>query len=211
MRQGLYRTFGRALLPPEPGLTDTLRVAADFLEAQDLTPFVFYPQWLSFREALVEPPDDLHLATSYVRLFASGVDHALCPPTESWYKTDARIGESAELVAAVEADYRMLGLAAVGSAEPPDHAATQLEAMSALCGRESLAWRSRQDPEVATILERQDRFLRTHLATWFGDFAARVREVGEDAWYLSVTDVVDAFVIQEVDLVRALRRQMGAP
>jgi TorA maturation chaperone TorD len=191
-------------------LTDTLQAAADYLEAQDLTRFAFYPQWLSFRGALVAAPDDNQLATSYVRLFASGVDGALCPPTESWYKTDARTGESAELVAAVEADYRALGLAAVGTAEPPDHAATQLEAMSALCGRESAAWRARQDPDAATILERQDRFLRTHLATWFGDFAARVRESDENGWYRSVTEVVDAFVIQEVDLVRALRRQMGA-
>lgn len=210
IRQGLYRTFGRALLPPEEGLTETLAAAVDYLEAQDLTRFAFYPHWLTFRNALREPPTSDELATTYVRLFASGVDGALCPPTESWYKTDARVGGTAELVAALEADYRALGFAAVGIAEPPDHAATQLEAMSALCGQEAEAWRTRQDPEAAASLERQDRFLRTHLATWFGDFAARVRNADQKGWYRAVTQAVDAYVVQEADLVRALRRQMGA-
>jgi len=208
-RQALYRMFGRALLPPEAGLTDTLRAAAEFLETQDLTHFTFYPQWLSFRSALVDSPDDAELATTYVRLFASGVDGALCPPTESWYKTDARVGGVAVLVAAIEAEYRALGLAVVGTAEPPDHAATQLEALSALCGREATAWRIDQHPDAAAALERQDRFLRAHLATWFGDFAVRVRDADRDGWYRSVTEAANAFVTQEVDLVRAMRRQMG--
>lgn len=209
-RQGLYRTFGRALLPPEAGLTDTLRGAADYLEQQDLARFVFYPHWLSFRSALSHAPVLDELATTYVRLFASGVSGALCPPTESWYKANARTGETAELVAALEADYRALGFAAVGTAEPPDHAATQLEALSALCGQEAVAWRSRNDPEAAAALERQDRFLRAHLATWFGDFAARVRGADPGGFYEAVAVVADAFIVQEADLVRALRREMGA-
>ncbi len=209
-RQGLYRTFGRALLPPEEGLTVTLQAAADYLEAQDLTHFAFYPYWLSFRSALADPPAVDELATTYVRLFASGVDGALCPPIESWYKTEARFGGTAKLVAALEADYRGLGLAVVGTAEPPDHASTQLEAMSALCAREAEAWRGSRDPDAADALGCQDRFLRAHLATWFGDFAARVRSADPDGWYHAVTKAVDAFVIQEADLVRAMRRQMGA-
>lgn len=209
-RQGLYRTFGRALLPPEEGLTETLQGAADYLEAQDLTRFAFYPHWLTFRRALVDCPTTDELATTYVRLFASGVDGALCPPTESWYKSDARVGGSAELVAALEADYRALGLAAVGTAEPPDHASTQLEAMSALCALEAAAWRTRQDPDAAAALGKEDRFLCAHLGTWFGDFANRVRDRDENGWYGAVTGAVDAFVVQEVDLVRALRRQMGS-
>lgn len=209
-RQGLYRTFGRALLPPESGVVETLAAAVDYLETRDLTRFAFYPYWLSFRSALAEAPAVDELAVTYVRLFASGVDGALCPPTESWYKTQARFGGTAELVAALEADYRVLGLAVVGTAEPPDHASTQLEAMSALCAREAQAWQTQQDPAAADALGYQDRFLRAHLATWFGDFAARVRIVDPDGWYRTVIEAADAFVIQEVDLVRAMRRQLGA-
>lgn len=209
-RQGVYRIFGRVLLPPEPGMAETLDAAADYLESKDLTQFAFYPYWLDFRGALAEAPEADELAVGYVRLFASGVDGALCPPTESWYKTEARFGGTAELVAALEADYHALGLAVVGTAEPPDHAATQLEAMSALCAQEAAAWRTRQDPAAAEALGRQDRFLRAHLATWFGDFAARVRSVDSSGWYRAATDAVDAFIIQEVDLVRGLRRQLGA-
>jgi TorA maturation chaperone TorD len=190
---------------------ETLAAAADYLETLDLTQFPFYSQWLGFRSAIADPPGHQELSVMYVRLFASGVDTALCPPTESWYKTDARIGGTAQLIAQVEADYRSLGLAALGTAEPPDHAATQLEAMSALCGQEAEAWTLRQDPDAAAALEKQDRFLRTRLATWFGDFAARVRSSDENGWYRAVTDAVDAFIVQEVDLVRAIRRQMGAP
>lgn len=210
VRRGLYRTFGRALLPPEDGLTDTLRAAAEFLEQQDLTSFAFYPYWLSFRAALSEAPADTDLATTYVRLFASGVDGALCPPTESWYKAEARQGEAAQLVAGLEADYRALGVVAVSTAEPPDHAAIQLEAMSVLCAQEAAAWRLHQDPDAAESLQHQDGFLRKHLATWFGDFASRVRDADHNGWYRTVIEAADAYVIQEVDFVRALRRQMGA-
>lgn len=209
-RQGLYRMFGRALLPPEDGLTERLRAAAEYLETRHLTRFAFYPHWLAFRSALLDAPTEAELATTYVRLFASGVDGALCPPTESWYKTDARGGESAELVAAVEQHYRALGFVPIGTAEPPDHAATQLEAMSGLCAREAAAWQARQDHETAAVLESEDQFLRSRLATWFGDFAARVRGTDRNGWYRAVTEVVDAYVVQEVDLVRALRGQMGA-
>jgi TorA maturation chaperone TorD len=208
VRQGLHRTFGKALLPPTHGLLATLRGAAEFLEAQDLTSFAFYPQWLEFRERLAAGDDESDLKTTYVRLFASGVDGALCPPTETWYKADARLGESARMMASLEADYRSFGLTTVGTAEPPDHAATELEAMSVLCARESMAWRSRRDPAVA--LGQQDRFLRSHLATWFGDFVARVRAADDGGWYHAVAIATDAYVIQEVDLVRALRRQLGA-
>jgi len=209
-RRGFYRMFGRALLAPEEGLTVMLQAAADYLEARDLTRFAFYPYWLSFRGALAEGPAIDDLATTYVRLFGSGVDGALCPPIESWYKTEARFGGTAQLVAALEADYRGLGLAVVGNAEPPDHASTQLEAMSALCAREAEAWRGSRDPDAADALGCQDRFLRSHLATWFGDFADRVRSADPDGWYHAVTEATDAFVVQEVDLVRAMRRQMGA-
>jgi len=209
-RQGLYRLFGKALLPPDGGVVSTLAAAAAYLEEQDLARFPFYAAWLSFRSALAIAPTVDELAVAYVRLFASGVDGALCPPTESWYKAEARFGGTAKLVAGLEADYRALGLAVVGTAEPPDHASTQLEAMSALCAREAEAWRTQQDPAAADTLEYQDRFLRDHLATWFGDFAARVHHTDPMGFYDAVTGAVDAFVIQEVDLVRAMRRQLGA-
>lgn len=209
-RQGLYRTFSRALLPPEEGMTATLAAAADYLETRDLMRFPFYREWTGFRAALDEAPSTKELATAYVRLFASGVNGALCPPTESWYKTDARGGGIGELVAAVERDYRALGFAPVRTAEPPDHAATELELMSGLCAREAVAWHARQDHEAAMVLEREERFLRSRLATWVGDFTARVESADAGGWYHAVVVAADSYVVQDVDLVRALGRQLGA-
>ena len=210
-RQGLYRLFGRVLLPPEEGLTQTLEAAAGYLEKRGLMRFPFYPHWSRFRVSLDHAPSTEALATTYVRLFASGVNGALCPPTESWYKADARGGGIAELVATVERDYRVLGFAPLGVAEPPDHAATELESMSGLCAREAVAWEARRDHEAAMILEGEERFLRARLATWFGDFAARVETSDAGGWYHAAIDATNAFIIQDVDLVRALRRQLVAP
>ena len=209
-RQGVYRLFGRALLPPEEGLMQTLRSAADYLETRDLVRFPFYRDWAGFRVALDQAPSTEEVAVAYVRLFASGVNGALCPPTESWYKTDARGGGTGELVAAVERDYRALGFAPIGIAEPPDHAATELEAMSGLCAREGAAWQTGQDHEAAMVLESEERFLRSRLATWFGDFAARVETADAGGWYHAVVIAADSYVVQDVDLVRALRKQLGA-
>lgn len=209
-RQGLYRMFSRALLPPDDELRRTLPIAAEYLEDENLTGFVFYPHWLSFRRVLLDIPPTAELQTTYVRLFASGVDGALCPPTESWYRTEARFGGTAELVAALEAEYRALGLTVVSTSEPPDHAATELEAMAALCAQEAEAWRTHNHAGAVDSLDRQDRFLHSHLAVWFGDFAARVRSTDPGGWYRTVTGTVDAFVTQEADLVRAMRHHLGA-
>jgi TorA maturation chaperone TorD len=209
-RRGIYRTFAKAMMPPDDGTIETLRTAAAHLEGHDLNRFAFYPHWIDFRIALDDAPTGDTLSAHYVRLFASGVDGALCPPVESWYRADARTGTAGALVSAVAADYGSLGFSAVNGAEPADHAATELEAMSLLCAQEADAWSNGQHPLAADALERQDRFLRTHLATWFGDFATDVAKA-DDGWYRAVTGAIDAYVIQEVDLVRAMRRQMGSP
>jgi len=208
-RQGLYRFFGGALLSPVPGLREALCGAVEYLDGLGLEHFPFLAEWRDLRTVL-ETAAGPDLNTEYVRLFASGVDGALCPPTESWYLAEAKGGGIATLVSDVEQAYREWGFSAANSAEPPDHASTELELMSALCAREAEAWRSGVTPEVAHCLHAEDRFLRTHLAVWFPHFADRVAAVDAASFYAAVVRTANAFVLHEVDLVRSLVRQVEA-
>jgi TorA maturation chaperone TorD len=209
-RQGRYRFFGGALLPPSPGLRETLANAAEYLDSLNLETFPFLGEWRAMRVVL-EAPAEEDLIREYVRLFASGVDGALCPPTESWYLTEAEGGGIATLVSEVEQAYRGWGFSATSASEPPDHAATELELMSALCSSEARAWQHDDSSGVAEWLRAEDQFLRSHLALWFPHYADRVAAVDAGAFYAAVVRTANAFVLHDVDLVRALRRQVEAP
>lgn len=45
LRQGLYRFFSLALVPPEPGALDQLAAAADLLDSLDPSRYAFWPDW----------------------------------------------------------------------------------------------------------------------------------------------------------------------
>jgi TorA maturation chaperone TorD len=208
LRQGLYRYFGEALLPPEPARLESLAAAGRFLEDVGLDRFAFYGSWRRFADAVVTATVD-QLAIEHVRLFSSGVDGALCPPTESFYRGEAKGGGIAIAIADVEQAYRRMGVSPPTGSETPDHAAVELEAMSALCRREAAARESGSLGAVASALVEEDRFLRAHLAVWFPEFRERVvASPSVDRFYRTLIEAVHAFVVHEVDLVALLRREI---
>ena len=52
LRQGLYRLFAGALLPPRQALLVELISAADLLEDMDPSRYAFFPEWQRFVELL---------------------------------------------------------------------------------------------------------------------------------------------------------------
>jgi TorA maturation chaperone TorD len=208
LRQGLYRYFGEALSPPGAARLESLDGAGQFLDEVGLNQFAFYGPWRRFADTVAATAVDL-LATEYVRLFDSGVDGALCPPTESYYRGEAKGGGIAKVISDVERAYRRMGVAPPAGSETPDHAAVELEAMSALCGREAVARESGSLGQAAAALLEEDRFLRGHLAAWFPEFSERVAEApGVERFYRTLIEAVHAFVVHEVDLVALLRRDI---
>lgn len=205
LRQGLYRFAAGALLPPTESTIDTLRNAASYLSAFDIAGYAFYPQWESMAEA-IDVAEFERVSRDYVRLFASGTDMALCPPVESFFLSDVAGAASGEVGAAVTRLTRSLGLAATDSIVPPDHAASELEVMSALCARESAAWTAQSGPEAIGRLGDEELFLSTHPARWLPAFARRVREVGAGPPYAAVAEFAHAFTVHDLDYIRAACR-----
>lgn len=210
LRQGLYRFFGGALISLDRNQVATLVDAGRLLGEFDLESFAYFGQWQRLMTALAELTPVESLESEYVRLFASGVSRALCPPVESFYLAEAKGGGIADLVSRIEGDYRALGLAPVRGSEPPDHVATECEVMSALCSREASAWGSGSIEEAQAALADQERFLRGHLAVWLPEFRGRVQRAEPAPFYAALLEAAHAFVVHDLDLIRAIRRASEA-
>ncbi len=206
LRQGLYRFFGGALLPPDASRRESLIAAAGYLDGLGIEAFAFSGAWDVLVGTLECLPSSRELSAEYTRLFASGMDGELCPPTESFYTGSAEGGDLATAVAAVQRDYAVLGLSVVDASQPPDHATSELEAMAGLCSREVEDWESKQIEEVRVRLGVEHGFLRRHLAAWFPAFRLRVERSHKLPFYSATVDATAAFLVHEVDFIAWMRR-----
>ena len=206
LRQGLYRFFGGALLPPEGDRVESLLAAAAYLDDLGIEAFAFAGPWNAMLDAFEALPSSDELSTEYIRLFASGMDGELCPPTESFYRSAADGGGMATAVALVQRDYAEMGLSVVGTSQPPDHGTSQLEAMAGLCGRELAAWTAEKPDRVLLLLDAEQSFLRRHLAAWFPAFHARVEQSSRLPLYAATVGATHAFLVHEVDFLGWMRR-----
>jgi len=201
LRQGLYRFFGGALLPPENHRTQAVLASAGYLDGLGIEAFAFAGPWDSMLDSLELLPAASDLSAEYVRLFASGMDGELCPPNESFYRADAEGGGLAVAVANVQREYAEMGLSPITTTEPPDHVTSELEAMASLCAREVAYWDENQPKEARAMLDTERSFLRRHLAVWFPAFHGRVARSGRLAFYTTTVEAAHAFLIHEVDFI----------
>jgi len=202
LRQGLYRFFGGALLPPGDGRIDQLAGAAEYLEDRGIASFAFGTAWFDLSVALRDLPDRERLSADYTRLFASGAVDSLCPLVESFYRAGARSGGTAEVAAAVQRDFGAIGLRPSAPGLPPDHATAELEAMSALAARERQSWLAEEPEAVRAIVEDESRFLQRHLSIWFPMFHRRVIASDDGGFYGRVVTAAHAFIVHDVDLLQ---------
>ncbi|MFQ5555589.1 MAG: molecular chaperone [Acidimicrobiia bacterium] len=211
LRRGLYRFLGGVFLPPSEERVEGIVAAAGFLHDLGMEHFSYYTAWLRLLDVIDEMLDLQALEAEYIRLFASGTDKALCPLNEAFFRTDAKSGESAKLVADVQRHIQELGLSTAGAAESPDHLASELEVMSALCAREAGGW-SRSDILVTDrVLKDEERFLRVHLSVWLPPFRARVASTSPESFYGAAVEMTHAFVLHDVDYLHATRTHLGGP
>lgn len=204
-RQGLYRFLGGALLPPTVEQFQLLSDAAVVLTDRDLDQFAFSPSWHRLSGHFPIDVRDSQLDVDYVRLFASGRSGALAPPTESYYRVPAKGGGIADFVAALQREYRSMGVVSVGFGEAPDHVSSEMELMAHLCDLEVNNWASGQARLVDEMLSLQHKFLALHLRVWIPQFRRRVREAPPSPFYVDLVDAVHAFVVHDTDYVSLLR------
>ncbi|MEE9533560.1 MAG: molecular chaperone TorD family protein, partial [Acidimicrobiia bacterium] len=136
LRQGLYRFFAGAFLPPDERRLQELELSAAYLDTYGVNRFAFAPWWFGLLDAFDDMPGAELLHSEYVRLFLTSSDGTLCPPVESYYQASAEGGGLAELLSDLERNYRRLGVKVQpDSVESVDHISVQLETMAELCRR----------------------------------------------------------------------------
>lgn len=205
LRQGLYRFFAGAMLPPDRDRIDALLAAGDLLSRSGVDAFAFAPAWWPVRAELERLPGHQELAATHVRLFAAGTDGALCPPSESFYLSEPRQGGPALVLADLECDFARNGVAvATGAGMTADQVSPQLELMAVLCERQAEGTEAGDPDAVADAIARQQQFLDNHLGRWIPRFAARTRRLAGGGLYGAVVAAIAAFVDHDRELVHAL-------
>ncbi len=207
LRQGLYRFFGGAYLPPDPMRVEDLARAAMYLDTLGVDRFAFAAPWFAFLEEMKELPASEELHAEHVRLFHTSTQGTLCPPIESFYAASAEGGGLAALLSKLDREYRALGIQVQkGSVESVDHLSVELETMAELCRREGDAAELGDLEAVHGALHLQLRFLSDHVGWWFPRFAARVTDADPLPFYAHLTNAAGGFIAHDRDFIPGLSR-----
>lgn len=206
LRRAAYRLLGGVLLYPDEQWMATFSRAADGLlaETQALSEFAFWGEWERLLRSLqaLDGAGRSALETAYVRTFVVATDRAPCLPCESAYSRPETAGW---ILAELDRQYALAGFAVdPASREPPDHAAVELEFMSALCRAEASAWGRRRLGKGVERLEREAAFLGQHPGRWFPEFASLVVAQEGAAFYALAAAAARTFIAHDLDLVHAL-------
>jgi TorA maturation chaperone TorD len=204
-RQGMYKIFSAAFLPPTPERLGDLIAGADTLEAMGLPYLAFYTEWLPWRQALNSIHDVIEVEVEYVRMFATGVAGAASPPTESFYTADPVRGEVGEVLASLAATYNTFRLEPTGTVtDTLDHISIELEVMSALCGYEAEARGDENQRRLDIMLDHERSFLEEHLLVWLPTFADRISAAGSVPLFANLGPAVLSFVHHDLGVVKFL-------
>jgi TorA maturation chaperone TorD len=204
-RQGMYRVFAAAFLPPQPERLVDLIGGGEVLESMGLPYLAFYQEWQPWREALLEIDDVIEIDVEYVRMFSTGVVGAVSPPTESFYTADPIRGEVGEVLADLNRVYNEFRLEPTGAvADTLDHVSIELEVMSALCAREAEARADENDRQLGATLTSQVTFLEQHLGSWLPRFVDRIANADTVPFYATLGPAVASFVHHDMGVARFL-------
>ena len=203
-RARAYALLASTFLYPSAERFARLRAIAAELRADgaEVAALAVYPSWAAFLAALADVPGPEAAEREYIRLFLVETTEGLALPCESAYR-DGRPEASGLIAAELERAYREGGLEpAPGLAEPPDHAAVQLEFMAFLSAEEERAWRARDAAAAERLLEREHAFLDAHVASWLPAFARRLAALGAGEPYRAAATAASALAQHDRDLLR---------
>ena len=205
LRQGVYRFFAAALLPPDAHRIESLRAATVTLDSAGIDGLAFAHEWRAAAAVFAAAPSPEALGRDYAALFVSSAGSGACPPIETHY--GAAPGRAPLVDAGLQREYAGLGVALrPGSAVPIDHASVQLELMSSLCHDEAHAWSEGRDEDAIRGLRAQWGFLDRHVARWLPRWAADVGVVAGGSGWDTVARGATTFVRHDLDLVTLLTR-----
>ncbi len=212
-RERSYRLLSQSFLYPDDAVVQTARaLAAELGEERaiqdELAISAEFRHICSTWRDIDEPA--LHLIQSrYVSLFAAAADRVPCPPYESTYLAARGISD-AVVLASVERDYATAGLyGSSAQKQSPDHISMETEFLAILCGREAQAWEAKKTRQGVGLLEKESKFIETHLGSWLRAFAHDVQRADAGGVYADAAAAALAFVTHDRDLVEELGASLG--
>lgn len=198
LRHTLYRFFASLHLYPDRDRLVTLQKAS--LKLQHDGPVwsdtSLSSQFTTLLEFIVGLNEELFnkLEEAYVALFTV---NPIAPPYESYYQ-DPEGFVRGWIGIQLESEYAVAGLNISRSfKEPPDHVAIELEFMSFLCSLEAKAYETCNENDIKTSVERQHKFLNSHLGKWYPRFAQAVTDSPTKSLYNHAVDTTVMFLRHE--------------
>ncbi len=198
LRHTLYRFFASLHLYPNRDRLLTLQNVS--LELQHAGPHWSDPllsnQFTTLLDFIVGMDEESfnNLEGEYVALFSV---NPFAPPYESYYEDPEGFVRS-WIIIQLEKEYAGAGLNITSSfKEPPDHVAIELEFMAFLCSLEANAHETNNENDIKTSVERQHKFLNSHLGKWYPEFAQAVTESPAKGLYNLTIEVTNAFLQHE--------------
>jgi len=212
-RERSYRLLSQSFLYPDDDIVETARgLAAELGEERaiqdELAISAEFRHICSTWRDIDEPTVKL-IQTRYVSLFAAAAARVPCPPYESTYLA-ARGMSDAVVLASIERDYATAGLyGTTTKKQSPDHISMETEFLAILCGREAQAWEVEETRQGIGLIEKESKFIETHLGLWLRAFAHDVERADEGGVYADVAAAALSFVTHDRDLVEELAASLG--
>lgn len=207
LRQGTYRLLASLLMYPDPERLAMASLAARLLrrDRRWVTSLAFFPHWDMLLRRLSAPGrgDVPGLQAIYYSLFMSGPTQKPIPLCEREYVAPT-MALPGQVIATVETAYAMAGLKVSSTGNTPDHLATEMEFLSALCGREAQAWQDGDAAQALQIADTQRRFLERHLFRWLPLLENAVTRRERDGFYAEVIRASWALIAHDVDMTGLL-------
>lgn len=207
-REGSYRLLSQSFLYPDDAVVQVAcQLASELTEEGAIRDEMAYSSQLDRLRSLWCEMDEAalgRLQTRYVSLFATAADRVPCPPYESSYVGG---GPSSDgfVLASIERDYATAGLSGTGEGkQSPDHISMEMEFLAILCGREAQAWETDHSPQGLRHLEKERKFIETHLGSWLAAFVRAVHVEDERGVYAEIATATLSFVTHDRDLAEEL-------
>jgi putative dimethyl sulfoxide reductase chaperone len=190
----VYEILAQALLYPDAAFAAKMQARAQALSV--------VPSWAHQMVDALSGAALEDLQTEHVRLFVNAYGGAPCLPYESVYAERQVLGEVAQEVASL---YAQWGVEETG--EMPDHAAVEL-AFAAQLARLRQVVEAREDRELAR--QTLEEFERNHLRAWLPGLAADLRVAAELAFYQTLGVALQAIFGVKEATGRARRHAASA-
>jgi TorA maturation chaperone TorD len=144
------------------------------------------------------------LAKEFAYLFLAPGEHHV-HPYESVHRCPNRLLKGQPYDEIVR-EFREMGLGVRQECrELEDHIALEMEFMEVLCGETIQACEEGDKTRVASLLDKQQTFLRKHLLKWVPQFCKRICEEAKSSFFKGIAMMTEAFVLEEREQVRFLR------